>query len=75
MTARPGCRLPLPPGSGAARPGWPHMASPAPSLICSGRGPVSAGFLDPYKARLILHALLAAGADRRAIADAFAQLA
>jgi L-asparaginase len=36
------------------------------------RGLVSAGFLDPLKARLLLHALIARGADREEIAAAFA---
>jgi L-asparaginase len=36
------------------------------------RGLVPAGFLDPLKARLLLHAALAAGADRNTIAVAFA---
>jgi len=36
-----------------------------------GRGLVSAGFLDPYKARILLHALVGAGADRKMIAAAF----
>ena len=36
------------------------------------RGLVSAGYLDPYKARILLKALLAAGAARTEITDAFA---
>jgi L-asparaginase len=37
------------------------------------RGVIGAGLLDPYKARVLLRVLLAGGADREAIAAAFAQ--
>jgi L-asparaginase len=36
------------------------------------RGLIAAGFLDPHKARILLRALLAADADRKMIAAAFA---
>jgi L-asparaginase len=36
------------------------------------RGLIGAGYLDPYKARVLLHLLLAADTDRAGIAEAFA---
>ncbi|MFC7546192.1 asparaginase [Plantactinospora sp. GCM10030261] len=36
------------------------------------RGLIAAGFLDPYKARVLLRLLLAGGADTAAVADTFA---
>jgi len=37
-----------------------------------GRGLINAGYLDPLKARILLHLLVASGADRARIRDMFA---
>ncbi|MEU6068713.1 hypothetical protein ABZ864_30715 [Streptomyces sp. NPDC047082] len=37
------------------------------------RGLINGGFLDPYKARILLRLMLAGGADREAITAAFAE--
>ncbi|MGW2564053.1 asparaginase [Streptomyces sp. NPDC001514] len=59
-------------GSGAMLTGTYH--GPGSETDVLGRGLISAGALDAPKARLLLHALLADGADRPRIAETFGRL-
>jgi L-asparaginase/Glu-tRNA(Gln) amidotransferase subunit D len=47
--------------------------APGSEIDLLGRGLLGAGLLDAYKARVLLRVLLSDGADRAAIADAFAR--
>ncbi len=57
--------------AGAGRVLTATYASPGSERDLVGRGLVPAGFLDPYKARILLAALLSAGADRAAVSAGF----
>lgn len=42
-----------------------------PKATCSAAATISAGFLDPYKACILLHLLIATGTDQEDIARTF----